>query len=77
MLTLVESAGCRSAWWTSLGQARLYTQYSYDYQAWLQDGLSTIESGLATNDTVEVKAGDMVYNVAGEPVEPGRRHQGH
>jgi ABC-type transport system substrate-binding protein len=45
------------------------TQYSYDFQPALQDTLSTIESGLATNDTVEAAAGDMVYNTAGETVE--------
>ncbi|MFZ2489620.1 MAG: ABC transporter substrate-binding protein [Anaerolineae bacterium] len=44
------------------------TQYSYDFQAAQQDGLSTIESGLATNDSVEVKAGDMVYSASGETV---------
>ena len=45
----------------------LTTQYSYDDQATGQDGLSTLESGLATNEMVEVKAGDTVYNVDGEP----------
>ncbi|MBP7962674.1 MAG: peptide ABC transporter substrate-binding protein [Caldilineaceae bacterium] len=47
----------------------IYTQYSYDFQPALQDTLSTIESGLATNDTVDAAAGDMVYNTAGETVE--------
>lgn len=45
------------------------SQYSYDFQPVLQDGLSTIESGLATNETVEAKAGDKVYNTAGDTVE--------
>ncbi len=45
------------------------SQYSYDFQPVLQDGLSTIESGLATNNTVEVKAGDKVYDTAGDTVE--------
>lgn len=45
------------------------TTYDYDYQATLQDGLSTLESGLATNSTVQVKAGDMVYNASGDTVE--------
>lgn len=45
------------------------TQYSYDYQPDLMDGLSTLESGLAVNNTVEVKAGDTVYSTAGEPVK--------
>ncbi len=43
--------------------------YDYDFQPVLQDGLSTLESGLATNTAVEVKAGDMVYSAAGETVK--------
>ncbi len=31
--------------------------------------MATIENGLATNEMVEVTAGDMVYNVDGEPEE--------
>jgi ABC-type transport system substrate-binding protein len=46
----------------------IYSTYDYDFQPVLQDGLSTIESGLATNSVVEVTAGDTVYSVAGEPV---------
>jgi len=34
----------------------------------MQTELSTLESGLAVNNDVEANAGDMVYNVAGEPV---------
>lgn len=49
-------------------KGQLASQYSYDFQPVLQDGLSTIESGMATNDAVDVKAGDMVYSVNGEPV---------
>jgi len=45
------------------------SQYSYDFQPVLQDGLSTIESGLATNETVDAAAGDKVYNTAGDTVE--------
>lgn len=45
------------------------SQYSYDFQPVLQDGLSTIESGLAANNKVEAKAGDKVYNTAGDTVE--------
>jgi ABC-type transport system substrate-binding protein len=48
--------------------ARTYTQYDYDFQPLLQTELSTVESGLATNNDVEVNAGDMVYDVAGNPV---------
>jgi len=47
----------------------IYTQYSYDFQPALQGTLSTVESGLATNETVEAAAGDMVYDTAGETVE--------
>ena len=68
MFTLVESAAVQA----QIAQMAIgvgNTQYSYDFQAVLQDGLSTIESGLATNDTVTVKAGDMVYAVDGNPVE--------
>ncbi len=44
------------------------SNYDYDYQPVLMTELSTIESGLATNDTVEVTAGDTVYNTTGDPV---------
>ncbi len=50
-------------------KGQTYSQYSYDFQPVLQDGLSTIESGLAENNTVQVKAGDKVYNAAGDTVE--------
>ncbi len=46
----------------------IYSQYDYDYQPALQYALSTIESGLATNDVVEVEAGDTVYDAGGKPV---------
>ena len=49
-------------------KGQIDSQYNYDFQAVLQDGLSTIESGLATNDTVEAAAGDMVYATDGKPV---------
>lgn len=67
MFDLVESAAVqRQA--SQLGRAIYNTQYEYDYQPVLQDGLSTIESGLATNEMVPVAEGDMVYSSAGEPV---------
>ncbi len=44
------------------------SQYNYDFQPVLQDGLSTLESGLAVNEAVEVAAGDMVYDVSGQAV---------
>ncbi len=67
MFSLVESAAVqRQA--GQLGIGVVNTQFSYDYQNVLQDGMSTIEAGLATNDVVKVKAGDTVYSVDGEPV---------
>lgn len=67
MFDLVESAAVqRQA--SQLGRAIYNTQWDYEYQAYLQDGLSTLESGKATNEMVTVVEGDMVYNVAGEPV---------
>lgn len=45
------------------------TGLNYDFQAKLQSELSTLESGLAKNEVVEVKAGDIVYDVDGEAVQ--------
>jgi len=42
------------------------TQYNYDYQPVTQKGLSTIESGAATNAEVDVKPGDMVWTADGD-----------
>jgi len=50
-------------------KGHIVSQYSYDFQPVLQDGLSTIESGLAKNETVEVKAGDQVYDASGQAVK--------
>jgi len=47
----------------------LYSQYNYDFQPGLQGELSTLESGLAVNEAVEVTAGDKVYDATGAPVE--------
>ncbi len=66
MFSLLESAAVQRQV-AQMAIGTLTTQYSYDYQATGQDGLSTLESGLATNEMVEVKAGDTVYNVDGEP----------
>jgi ABC-type transport system substrate-binding protein len=67
MFSLVESAAVqRQISQMAIGLGN--TQYSYDFQAVLQTELSTIEAGLATNDMVEVKAGDIVYSIDGEPV---------
>lgn len=51
-----------------LAKGVYYTEYDYDHQPVLQDGLSTIESGLAQNATVNVTAGDRVYDLRGEAV---------
>jgi ABC-type transport system substrate-binding protein len=48
--------------------ARIYFQREYDFQPWLQDQLSTIEAGFATNNDIEVAAGDTVYDITGQPV---------
>lgn len=66
MFGLVESAAVQRQV-SQMGVGVVNTQYSYDYQPVLQDGLSTIEAGLATNDMVTVKAGDTVYTVDGSP----------
>ena len=66
MFTLVESAAAEA----QVAQMAIgvgNTQSNYDYQPVLQKELSTLESGLATNNMVDVKVGDMVYNAAGEP----------
>ncbi|MGL4651516.1 MAG: ABC transporter substrate-binding protein, partial [Caldilineaceae bacterium] len=53
MFDLVESAAVqRQA--SQLGRAIYNTQWDYEYQAYLQDGLSTIDSGKATNEMVTV-----------------------
>ncbi len=68
MWSLVESAAVQ-AQIAQMGIGVGNTQYSYDYQPVLQNGLSTLESGLATNELVSVTAGDIVYAADGNPVE--------
>jgi ABC-type transport system substrate-binding protein len=68
MWSLVESAAVQ-AQIAQMGVGVGNTQYSYDYQPVLQNGLSTIESGLATNEMVTVTVGDIVYAADGNPVE--------
>jgi ABC-type transport system substrate-binding protein len=66
MYTLVETSAAEA----QVAQMAIglgNTQYSYDFQPALQKELSTIEAGLATNEMVDVKPGDMVYNADGEP----------
>jgi ABC-type transport system substrate-binding protein len=45
------------------------TTYNYDYQAVDLTQLPTLENGGATNETVEVNAGDLVWTVDGEAAE--------
>jgi len=67
MWSLVESAAVQRQI-SQMGVGVGITQYSYDYQPVLQSGLSTVESGLATNELVAVTAGDTVYAADGNPV---------
>ncbi len=69
MYALVESAAVQVTASFVGGIARPFTKWNYDYQPFLQDPLSTIESGLAKNNTVDVKPGDMVYDTSGKPVK--------
>jgi ABC-type transport system substrate-binding protein len=68
LFTLVESAQVAVVA-NGFIQGYGYTSLDYDFQPAMQDPLSTIENKLASNDTVEVKAGDMVWDTAGNPVE--------
>jgi len=66
--TLVESA-----WVTSLAASMMspynWTSQNYDFKPWSLKALPTIESGLAKNNDVDVKEGDMVLDAAGNPVK--------
>ncbi|RRR65428.1 MAG: peptide ABC transporter substrate-binding protein [Candidatus Viridilinea halotolerans] len=66
--SLIESAAVQRVASFLLGVPAT-TQYSYDYQAKGQTELSTLESGLAENNDIEVSPGDTVWNTAGEAVE--------
>jgi len=64
MWSLVESAAVQA----QIAQMAIgvgNTQYSYDYQAVLQDGMSTLEAGLAVSETVDVQPGDIIYTADG------------
>ncbi|MFZ5809701.1 MAG: ABC transporter substrate-binding protein [Chloroflexota bacterium] len=67
MWTLIESAAVqRVVAWLVAEQA--YSQVDYDFQPRLAE-LSTVESGLAVNNDVEVKEGDPVVDYAGTPTD--------
>jgi len=67
MFSLVESAAVQQQL-AHMALGTLYTQYNYDFQPVLLDGLPTVESGQATNEPVDVKPGDTVYSADGQPV---------
>lgn len=66
LFTLVESAAVASTA-AGLMSARMTTSLDYDYQAVGYTKLPSLGDG-ATNVDVDVKAGDMVWSSAGEPV---------
>ncbi|MCC6167246.1 MAG: peptide ABC transporter substrate-binding protein [Caldilineaceae bacterium] len=68
MFTLVESAAVQRQI-SQMAVGLLNSQFDYDFQPVMQDGFSTIEDGLATNELVTVGAGDTIYNADGEPEE--------
>lgn len=68
MFTLVESAAVQRVS-SLLISAQYNTTYDYDYQPEMLKELATIENGAATNETITVKAGDKVWNTAGEVVD--------
>ena len=67
MYSIVESAAVQRIVSTLLG--RSWTQVDYDYQPDQLTKLSTIESGLAKNNDVEVKEGDAVLDADGNPTD--------
>ncbi len=50
-------------------QGYAYTSLDYDFQAAAQDPLGTLENDMATNDVVEVKEGDLVWDATGQRIE--------
>ena len=68
MWTLVENAQV-ALWAYALIGGLAWTSPGYDYTPALQTPLSTLENKLATNEDVEVKTGDKVYDVNGKAVE--------
>jgi len=68
LFTLVESAQVAVVA-SGFIQGYAYTSLNYDFQPAIQTELSTIENNLATNDTVEVNAGDKVWDANGNLTE--------
>ena len=66
MWGLVSSMAA-SAYVIAPGVGQTYSQFNYDFQPIVQSELSTIESGLAVNEPVDVAAGDIVYTYDGVP----------
>ena len=68
MWTLVESAQV-AVWAYALIGGLPFTSPNYDYTSAVQNPLGRIEDGQATNDDVDVKAGDKIYDATGSMVE--------
>jgi ABC-type transport system substrate-binding protein len=71
MYTLIESAAVQRTvnfLLTGWGSLSGITQVDYDFQPSIAE-LSTVESGLAANNDVEVKEGDPVVDASGTPTD--------
>jgi ABC-type transport system substrate-binding protein len=68
LFTLVEGA-LAAELPSSLIEGLLYTSLDYDFQPRMQKQMSTLESGLAVNNTAMVQEGDMVADTDGYIVE--------
>jgi ABC-type transport system substrate-binding protein len=68
LFLLVESAQVASTAYAFLDYY-VITDQDFNFQPFMQTELSTLESGLAQNNDVEVNEGDRVYDVTGQPVD--------
>ncbi|MGH2521804.1 MAG: ABC transporter substrate-binding protein, partial [Anaerolineales bacterium] len=68
LFTLVENAQV-AIWAYALLGGLAWTTPNYNFQPDEQTPLATIENGLASNNDVEVKEGDRVWDASGSPVE--------
>jgi ABC-type transport system substrate-binding protein len=68
LFILVESAQV-AVTASSLVQGFAYTSHNYEFQPVMLKELPTLESGLTTNNDVEVKEGDLVWDASGNRVE--------